>query len=100
MLTSLSHRGWVLSVAELDRKRYISIGGAKGRICYSLHVYIIPMKFGDVRYQDYHNFIHFSLVSIPDCKQLLVIGGMVRNRGTADVRNINKVLPWDEDNKK
>ena len=40
----------------------------------------------------------FSLVSVPDWKQLLAIGGEVNNNGVVEVGN--KVFLWDEKNRK
>ena len=43
-------------------------------------------------------YYNFSLVTVPDRKQLLAIGGSVNNNGVNEV--INKVFLWDEVNRK
>ena len=43
-------------------------------------------------------YAHFSLVTVPDRKQLLAIGGVVNNNGVYEVSN--KVFLWDEKNRK
>ena len=40
----------------------------------------------------------FSLVTVPDMKQLLAIEGIVNNNGVNEVTN--KVFLWDEENSK
>ena len=41
---------------------------------------------------------HFSLVTVPDRKQLLAIGGLVRNKKILEFSN--KVFLWDEENRR
>jgi len=43
-------------------------------------------------------YVHFSLVTVPDRKQLLAIGGVVNNNGRNEFSN--KVFLWDENNRK
>ena len=91
----LPDKGWVLSVAKLDRKLYISMLFERGG-------YGAPLVYDPSEDQwaslPALPYTHFSLVAIPECKQLLAIGGMVKNHGTANVSN--KVFLWDENNKK
>ena len=87
--------GWVLSVAELDGRIFTSMLYERGG-------YVTPFVYDSDKDQwsslPALPYIHFSLVAIPDCKQLLAIGGMVSKYGGADVSN--KVFMWNENNEK
>ena len=80
---------YATSVAELDGKVYIALGGGSYffLLMYDSHVdnwsVLQKLPFGGV-----------SLVAIPHKKQLLAIGGVSGNEVS------NKVFAWDENNKK
>ena len=88
----MPHNRWGISVTELDRKVYVTKAASKG-------------EFTGPSMYDCNNdqwcqlpalpYAHFSLVTVPDKKQLLAIGGMV----TLD-KVTNKVFLWDEENRK
>ena len=91
----LPYTGWVLSAAELDGKIFISMLYERGG-------YVTPFVYDSDKDQwsllPALPYIHFYLVTIPDCKQLLAIGGMVSHYGRADVSN--EVFAWDENNER
>ena len=83
------------SVAELNRRVYITIINSKDG-------YFEPLMYDSNKDQwsilpalPYGNF---NLVTVPDRKQLLAIGGMVNNYGVIEISN--KVFLWDEENRK
>ena len=86
---------WVVSVAELDGKVYAAITDCK-------YVYCHPLMYDSSK--DLWSLLpalpygNFSLVTVPDRKQLLAIGGRVCIDGVGDVSN--KVFLWDEMNLK
>ena len=45
-------------------------------------------------------YCRFSLVTVPDKKQILAIGGLVKDYNTGVVKITNKVFLWDEANRK
>ena len=83
------------SVAELDGKVYITIEDSK-----SAHAE--PLMYDSNKDQwsslPALPYVNFSLVTVPDRKQLLAIGGGVNNNGVIEVSN--KVFLWDEENRK
>ena len=91
----LPSKYWADSVAELDGKVYVAIVDCK------------KAHFEPLMYDSYFNqwstvpvlpYVNFSLVIVPDRKQLLAIGGVVNNNGINKISN--KVFLWDEVNKK
>ena len=90
----LPYKCWVTSVAELDGKVYVT---TKGR-----WAYFDPLVY-DANKDQWSKlpalpFVQFSLVTVPDRKELLAIGGVVYNNGVDEVTN--KVFLWDEKNRK
>ena len=89
------YKGWVISVVELDRKLYAAVLGNRGG-------YVTPFVYDPVedRWSSLPALlcIQFSLVAVPDKKQLLAIGGMVNNNGVDEISN--KVFVWNDINKK
>ena len=91
----LPSKYWATSVAELDGKVYVTITSSGGAHCEPLMYdsnkvqwYILPaLPYG-----------RFSLVAVPDRKQLLAIGGFEKNNGVVEIGN--KVFLWDEENRK
>ena len=91
---SLPLKYYVTSVATLDGKVYVAIQNSGGAYC-------DPLMYDS----DYNHwsalpklpYVHFSLVTIPEYKQLLAIGGNEDN-GTRKISN--KVFLWDEENGK
>ena len=83
------------SVAELDGRVYVTINGSKGG-------YFEPLMYDSNKDQwsalPALPYVYFSLVAVPDRKQLLAIGGAVDNNGVIEVSN--KVFLWDEENRK
>ena len=91
----LPSKYWATSVAELHGKVYVTITDSK-------FARLKPLMY------DYNKdqwsilpalpYAHFSLVSVPDRKQLLAIGGLVNNNVVIEISN--KVFLWDEENRK
>ena len=84
-----------LSVAELDGNVYAAITDSK-------YAHFDPLMYDSSKDQwsslpalPYGNF---SLVTVPNRKQLLAIGGDVNNNGVHEITN--KVFLWDEMNRK
>ena len=82
---------WAISVAELNGKVYVSAESNGGAYPYPI-VYdsnkdqwstLPPLPYG-----------YFSLVTVIEKRQLLVIGGAINNNGV--VEGSNKVFLWDE----
>ena len=84
-----------LSVAELNGKVYATMYNGKGG-------FDAPIMYDSSKDQWFSlpalPYAYFSLVTIPDKKQLLAIGGSVNNNGVIEVSN--KVFLWDEMNRK
>ena len=82
-------------VAELDGKVYVTILGSRGG-------YFRPLMYDSNKDQwsklPALPYRRFSLVTVPDRKQLLAIGGMVENNVVIEISN--KVFLWDEENRK
>ena len=93
--TDLPLKCWVNSVAELDGKVYAAMYNNMGG-------YRDPLMYDSSKDQwsvlPELPYAYFSLVSIPDRKHLLAIGGMKSNNGVAEITN--KVFLWDEANMK
>ena len=88
----LPRRCWATSVAELDGKVYVTTLDHKSNI---LMYDSSKDKWSSLPALPYP---HFSLVTVPDRKQLLAIGGSVNNNGVIEVTN--KVFLWNEENRK
>ena len=80
---------FVISAAEMDGKVYVTI------------------SFEPLMYDSNNDqwsilpalpYVRFSLITVPDRKQLLAIGGVVDNNGLIEISN--KVFLWDEENRK
>ena len=91
----LPYNYWALSVAELEGKVYVTVMD-------SGFANFDPLMYDSSKDQwsslPALPYVHFSLVTIPDRKQLLAIGGVVSNDGVIEITN--KVFLWDEENKK
>ena len=90
----LSYKRWITSVAELDGKVFASTMDDKCG-------YAEPLMYDSNKDQwsllPDLPYTHFSLVTVPDRKQLLAIGGKVtNNNGVNEITN--KVFLWDEEN--
>ena len=82
------------SIIELDGNVYASVMDNKGG-------YYNPLMY-DVNRNDWSMlpalpFADFSLATLPDCKQLLAIGGIADNNGGTEISN--KVFLWNENNR-
>ena len=91
----LPNKSWVTSVAELDGKIYATLVDNENG-------YYAPFTY-DCNNDKWSSLpalslIKFSLVTVPDTKQLLAIGGMVNNNGVFETSN--KVFLWEEKNRK
>ena len=91
----MPYKYYASSVAELDGKVYVTVADSKFA------------RFDPLMYDSNKNqwstlpalpYVHFSLVTVPDRKQLLAIGGMVDNNGV--IETSNKVFLWDKENRK
>ena len=91
----LSSKYFATSVAELDGKVYVTI--IKSKI-----EHFDPLMYDSNKDQwstlPALPYVRFSLVTVPDRKQLLAIGGMVDNNGVMEISN--KVFLWNEKNRK
>ena len=87
----LPRKCFVLSVAELDGKVYVSSVSAGGGYCF-------PLMYDSNKDQWSTLPVlprwYFSLVTVTEKKQLLAIGGVTTNNGVVEVSN--KVFLWDE----
>ena len=91
----LPSKSWVSSVAELDGKVYLTLRGTE-------HSYVDPLVY-DFNTNQWSSlpelpYARFSLVTVPDSKQLLAIGGIRNNNGVIEINN--KVFLLDENNRK
>ena len=88
---SLSSKYFVTSVAELDGKVYVTISDSK-------YAQVKPLMYDSNKDQwstlEALPYTYFSLVTVPDRKQLLAIGGMAINNKVTEVSN--KVFLWNE----
>ena len=90
----LPYKCWVTSVAELDGKMYVTTVG--GWADFETLMYDSNK---DKWYQlPALPYVNFTLVTVPDRKQLLAIGGVVNINGVNEVTN--KVFLWDKENSK
>ena len=92
----LPYKCWATSVAELDGKVYVTVMSSKG-------AYVDPLVYESSKDQwsllPALPYGYFSLVTVPDRKQLLAIGGSgTNNNGVVEITN--KVFLWDEENRK
>ena len=91
----LPNKCWANSVAELDEKVYATLISSEG-------AYVNPLVYDSSKDQwsslPVLPYCNFSLVTLPDRKQLLAIGGKVNNNGVVEITN--KVFLWDEENRK
>ena len=91
----LPSKYFALSVAELDGKVYIAVRGSE-------FGHFEPLMYDSNKDQwsilSALPYASFSLVTVPDRKQLLAIGGFVNNNGVFEISN--KVFLWDEENSK
>ena len=90
----LPNKYWATSVAELNRKVYVTVMSFE-------FAYFEPLVYDCSKDQwsllPVLPYVYFSLVTVPDRKQLLAIGGLVTNNGVDEVTN--KVFLWDEENR-
>ena len=93
--TDLPEKCWTTSVAELDGKVYATVSHSKGGYVNPL---VYECKKDQWSWLPSLPYAHFSLVTVPDRKQLLAIGGSVNNNGVIEVTN--KVFLWNEENRK
>ena len=91
----LPEKYWATSVAELDGKVYAAITDSK-------YAHFNPLMYDSSKDQwsvlPELPYVNFSLVTVPDRKQLLAIGGTVSIGGVDKITN--KVFLWDEMNRK
>ena len=92
---NLPAKYFVTTVAELDGKVYVTTIDSK-------FAHFKPLMYDSNKDQwsilPALPYASFSLVTVPDRKQLLAIGGVVDNNGVIEVSN--KVFLWDEENRK
>ena len=88
----LPSKYFATSVAELDGRVYVTIRNSE-------FAHFNPLMYDSNKDQwstlPALPYVRFSLVTVPDRKQLLAIGGEVDNNGIS-----NKVFLWDEENRK
>ena len=92
----LPKKYWPTSVAELDGKVYVTMRDGKCPLMYDSS----EEKWSSLPALPYP---HFSLVTVPDRKQLLAIGGgglFCISFVNTENRLTNKVFLWDEENRK
>ena len=87
---------WAFSVAELDGNVYAAITDSR----YAHHG---PLMYDSSKDQWSTTlpelpYVNFSLLTVPDRKQLLAIGGLTIRNGVIEITN--KVFLWDEMNRK
>ena len=91
----LPHKCWGNSVAELDGKVFITTEDSQA-------AYFEPLMYDCNKDQwcllPALLYARFSLVTVPDRKQLLAIGGMVNNYGVIEITK--KMFLWDEEHRK
>ena len=88
----LPSKCYVESVAELDGKVYVTVSDSN-------YARENPLMYDSNKDQwstlPELPYVHFSLVTVPDRKQLLAIGGIGDHKVIS-----NKVFLWDEENRK
>ena len=91
----LPSKYWITAVAELNGKVYVAIKGSRGG-------YVEPLMYDSNKDQwsslPALPYAYFSLVTIPDNKQLLAIGGMGDKNRVVEITS--KVFLLDEENRK
>ena len=92
--TDLPRKCWPVSWAELNGKVYITFMDTE-------IAYVEPLMY-DTNTDKWSTLpalpcAHSSLVAVPDRKQLLAIGGVLKNNRVTEVSN--KVFLWDEANR-
>ena len=91
----LPQKYWVLSVAILNRNVYAAVMDYK-------NTHLAPLMYdsNEGRWSSLTTLPNslFSLVTVPDEKQLLAIGGVFKNGRRYEVSS--KVFVWDEENRK
>ena len=89
----LPSKYYVQSVVELNGKVYIEV------TCND-SAYVEPLMYDPSKDQWFSlpvlSYIRFSLVTVPNKKQLLAIGGVVNDNGVIEISD--KVFLWDEEN--
>ena len=93
--TDLPSKYFASSVAELDGKVYVTVRDSKFPRFQPLMYDSNKDQWSTLPALPYGNF---SLVTVPDRKQLLAIGGVVNNNGVIEMSN--KVFLWDEENRR
>ena len=92
--SDLPEKYWATSVAELDGKVYVTV--------VSKYAHFNPLMYDSSKDQwsilPELPYVNFSLVTVPDRKQLLAIGGTVSIGGVHKITI--KVCLWDEMNQK
>ena len=88
-------KAFMTSVAELDGKVFVTLQGGNTAFGYPLMYDSNKDQWSTLPALPY---TRFSLVPVPDRKQLLAIGGIVNNNGVDAISN--KVFLWDEVNRK
>ena len=91
----LPQKCWASSVATIDWKVYVTLRGSE-------YAYVDPLSY-DFSTNHWSSlpglpYARFSLVAVPDTKQLLAVGGINNNNGVIEISN--KVFLLDESNKK
>ena len=94
--TDLRSKCFVTSVAELSGKVYVTIVGGRGGYLYPLMYDSDKDQWSALPKLPYGRF---SLVTVPERKQLLAIGGEVINDYKGDEVS-SKVFVWDEEKRK
>ena len=93
--TDLHSKYFATSVAGLDGKVYVTVRDSK-------FVHADPLMYDSNKDQwstlPALPYAYFSLVTVPDRKQLLAIGGVVNNIGVDEISD--KAFLWDEENRK
>ena len=92
--TDLPLKHFATSAAELDGKVYVATVGSAG-------AHFDPLMYDSNKDQwstlPALPYVRFSLVTVPDRKKLLAIGGVVNNNGVIEISS--KVFLWDEENR-
>ena len=91
----LPSKYWITAAAELNGKVYVAIKDNRGGYVEPLMYDSNEDKWSSLPELPYANF---SLVTIPDRKQLLAIGGMIDKNKAIEITS--KVFLWDEENMK
>ena len=91
----LPEKCWANSLAELDGKVFATVSNSKGG-------YVNPLMYDSNNDQwswlPELPYAYFSLITVPDRKQILAIGGSVNNNRVIEVTN--EVFLWDGERRK